>query len=168
MTPPQVEYREIPLTQGQIAYVSPRKFEEIKAHKWCALWFPKLKNFYAVRNIRKANGKQTLVLMHRQILGLVHGDPREVDHADQTRTLDNTDENIRISNLSQQGHHQRKRSDNTSGYKGVRLNKKTGKWEARIIVDGKRRHLGSYNTAYEAHLAYVVAAVWFYRDFASY
>lgn len=42
---------------------------------------------------------------------------------------------------------------NTSGYIGVDL-RATGKWRARITVNGKRMHLGDFNTAKEAALAY--------------
>ncbi len=39
---------------------------------------------------------------------------------------------------------------NTSGYKGVTLNKKTGKWIAQFQYDGKHIYLGSYTDILEA------------------
>ncbi|HCF8413778.1 TPA: HNH endonuclease [Klebsiella pneumoniae] len=42
------------------------------------------------------------------------------------------------------------RSNNKSGHPGVRLFKSTGKWSARIMVNGKEHHLGYFNTMDEA------------------
>lgn len=47
-----------------------------------------------------------------------------------------------------------KKQERTNNYEGVSLHKKEGKYRARITVDGKRKHLGSFNDEYEAHLAY--------------
>lgn len=42
----------------------------------------------------------------------------------------------------------------TSRYKGVSLHKRTGKWTARITVNGERKFLGYFSTEIEAHRAY--------------
>ena len=42
----------------------------------------------------------------------------------------------------------------TSKYKGVSLNKATGKWRARTSVGGLEKHIGSYETEEEAAEAY--------------
>lgn len=44
--------------------------------------------------------------------------------------------------------------NNTSGYKGVSKTQDKKKYRARITVDSKERHLGSFDTALEAALAY--------------
>lgn len=46
------------------------------------------------------------------------------------------------------------RLNNTSGYRGVNWHKTMCKWEAAIVVNRKKTHLGYYNTAYDAHIAY--------------
>lgn len=43
----------------------------------------------------------------------------------------------------------------TSKYKGVTLDKKTGKWNAQKTVNYKNYNLGKYNSEYEAYLAYI-------------
>jgi AP2-like factor (euAP2 lineage) len=53
---------------------------------------------------------------------------------------------------------QYKLAPGVSGYKGVRLDKKTGRWQANIYIDGVKRYLGMYNTAEEAAAAYNWAA----------
>ena len=46
------------------------------------------------------------------------------------------------------------RTTNTSGYRGVTYNKKIKKWYSAIMSFGKRKYLGSFNTAIEAAKAY--------------
>jgi len=46
------------------------------------------------------------------------------------------------------------RSTNTSGYKGVSFHNRQKKWNATIHHNGKNNHLGSFDTAKEAAIAY--------------
>lgn len=43
-----------------------------------------------------------------------------------------------------------KQSNNTSGNKGVTFNSNAGKWQAKIGVNGRIKHLGYFKTADEA------------------
>lgn len=52
-----------------------------------------------------------------------------------------------------QGVNKRKQANNTSGYVGVSFHKGTGKWVARVVVGGKRKQLGRYESALLAHEA---------------
>jgi hypothetical protein len=166
MTSPSVTlYREIRLTRDQVAKVSPRVFEKYNAHKWCAYWSPITKSYYAVRRVKIAFRKYVLVWLHREILGLSYGDPMTGDHKNHD-TLDNTDENLRLANLNQQRHNQRKRSDNTSGFKGVDFHKRTGKWRASIYANGRAKHLGLFASPQEAYAAYCEAARFYFGEFA--
>lgn len=45
---------------------------------------------------------------------------------------------------------QRKQRGTTSSAKGVHYKKETNKWIARLSTNGKRRHVGVYNTEKEA------------------
>ena len=47
------------------------------------------------------------------------------------------------------------RSDNASGYLGVHFDKQSKSWKAEIFSFGKRKRLGSFNSAQEASLAYI-------------
>jgi hypothetical protein len=80
--------------------------------------------------------------------------------------LDNTDENLRFADRSQQAQNRGKRSDNTSGYKCVYLNKETGRWRVVIAVNRKRRHIGYFSTKEEAYAAYLEAVEEIHGDFA--
>ena len=63
--------------------------------------------------------------------------------------------NLREATSSQNNCNKEKPSNNTSGYKGIMWHKQCQKWQARIVLNGKFKHLGLYTTpelAYEARL----------------
>jgi hypothetical protein len=61
--------KTIPLTRGKHAIVDDADFAALSAFRWAALLSSG--KFYAVRNVPRENGKgQTLVYMHRQLLGV--------------------------------------------------------------------------------------------------
>lgn len=97
-------------------------------------------------------------LLHRMAWLYVHGTIPDdmIDHINGIKT-DNRIENLRPCNKSQNGQNQRRpRSDNKAGFLGVF--KATGRnpWYAQIQVNGKSKHIGSFPTPEEAHLAYVM------------
>lgn len=71
----------------------------------------------------------------------------EVDHINHIRT-DNRWDNLRDIPMAQNRAEIRMRKDNPSGYTGVM--KAKNKWCARIQVNGKKKHLGTFNTIEEA------------------
>ena len=62
--------------------------------------------------------------------------------------------NCRWATQTIQNRNQRKRRDNTSGYKGVCYNKNKLKYRARITVNRKRIYLGYFQTPVEGAIAY--------------
>lgn len=167
MTTPSAQlYLEIRLTKGMVARVSHRVFFELVQFKWSARWDKSSRSFYAVRAAKDGLGRWRTVYMHRQILGLEHGDRRQADHQNHD-TLDNTDDNLRIANSARENqYNQNIRRDSTTGYKGVTLRKHSGMFSSEIRVNGKRHRLGCYRTAKEAHLAYCYAAAYYFGEFA--
>lgn len=155
-------YRLIPLTQGQNAIVDAEDFEWLMQWNWHAYWCPTSKTFYAGRNEKKARGYKPMP-MHRQILNSAKGE--EVDHRN-FNGLDNRRENIRRCNRNGNAHNKRVCSVNTSGYKGVSLYKPLGKWVSVIRSNGKRMHLGYFETAEMAAKAYDTAAIKYHGEFA--
>lgn len=165
MTPSSKEYRLIPLTQGQFARVSPHRFEELNRFSWHAWWCPTTKSFYAARTSCEGSVKQA-VYMHRSILGLNRGDKRWGDHIDHD-TLNDLDDNLRISEPRQNIRNSRVRSDNVSGYKGVSWEARCGRWIAQIQVDGRHIYLGRRLTAEQAyHELYIPAAIKHFGEYA--
>lgn len=92
-----------------------------------------------------------------------------IDHID-LDPRNNRIENLRLCNPGTNQLNSRKRSHNTSGFKGVfRSQKPTGKpWFARIIVDGIHYQLGYFYDPAEAHEAYKKAADKLAKEFARY
>ena len=164
-TPPESSYREIPLTQGQVALVSAHRYEELSQFKWYAHWAPHTQSFYAVRWLPTVNGKRSMEWMHRRILGLQRDDRRKGDHRHGS-TLNNQDSNLRIATNMENCYNQKKRSSNKSGFKGAAFHKKTGKYQATIRANGKLVYLGLHETPELAHAAYIKAAERLHGEFA--
>ena len=89
----------------------------------------------------------------------------ELDHKNHD-SLDDQFDNLRLATSGQNKANMRRRKDNTSGFKGVCWLKRRQKWLARLNLDGKSLHLGTYATCEEAHDAYLAAARKHYGEFA--
>lgn len=167
MTPPTESYREIPLTKGQVAWVSEHRYAELTTHRWRARWCTRSKHFYAVRNIWMPGGKYRTIYMHRYILGLEHGDKRTGDHRDQTATLNNTDSNLRIATKAEQSRNRGKNRSSKSGVKGVHYCTRLKGWVAQICVNWKKIRLGVFLTKEEASACYQAAVAKYHGEFAN-
>lgn len=87
----------------------------------------------------------------------------EIDHIN-CNPLDNRFANLREADRFGNTRNTKKRRDNTSGFKGVGF--KDGRWVARIWIGGKRKHIGYFGSAEDAHIAYVAAADKYHGEFA--
>lgn len=146
--------KEIQLTKGYTAIVDDEDFERINAFKWRVL--PSGDNLYGSRTEQK-NKKKSNILMHRLILGITDKSIK-IDHKN-GNGLDNRKENLRSSTRNQNARNlTRKRSNNTSGYRGVSFEKYSGKWMAYIYVEGKQKKLGRYLDQLDAAKAFDKAA----------
>jgi hypothetical protein len=153
-------YRLIPLTQGQNAIVDAEDFEWLSQWNWHAQWDSSRKTFIAF----KSDGPKTRIAMSNTIL---HCDrTRQVDHQN-FYTLDNRKENLRKCTPAENSRHRRKRSDNTSGFKGVHWDKRKKRWRATIITpEGIRKSLGRYKSVVQAAHAYDEGAKKYHGEFA--
>lgn len=147
----------IVLSRGLTATVDQEDYERLSAHKWYANTShgePK----YAATNI---NG--ITVAMHRMILGVMPG--VEVDHLNGDG-FDNRRRNLRIATGTENRRNVGIIKSNKSGYKGVDWHSRFRRWRAAIRVNGKRIHLGYFDTAEQGAAAYNEAAIKHHGEFA--
>ena len=140
----------IQLASGGYMLVSEHRAAEFNRYRWHAYQQPNGRATYARRYLPGRSWPRNTVTAHRQAAGYAGA-----DHANRIGT-DNRDINLRKATPAQQVANQARRSDNTSGYRGVYLFR--GKWIARIKVDGKQRHLGTFATKEDAARAWNAAA----------
>lgn len=88
-----------------------------------------------------------------------------VDHKDRN-PLNNQKQNLRLVNYSQNAANSSLKSNNTTGFKGVKYLKHRGTWQARIKKDYVTHHLGTFKTPEEAAAAYDTGARLHFGEFA--
>lgn len=102
--------------------------------------------------------------MHRLILGKRDG--MMIDHIDGNK-LDNRRSNLRFATAAQNQFNRGIGKKNTSGFKGVSLDKRSGKWMANIRHSGKKNYLGQFDTKELAAAAYDREARLHHGEFAN-
>lgn len=80
----------------------------------------------------------------------------DVDHKNGIKA-DNRLENIRIGSRSQNMQNEKKarRSNKSSGLLGAYWHAGAGRWMAQIVTNGKSKYIGLFDTADDAHAAYL-------------
>lgn len=141
--------KKIPLrardgTVRAYALVDDEDYETVSAHRWYLG-----KNGYVMRG--------RAVYLHRQLLGLAHGDRRQGDHWNLNR-LDNRRGNLRICTDGENKQNTRARRTYagrapSSTYRGVSFRKDTGRWKAEVGLNGKTHSFGCFDTQDEAAVA---------------
>lgn len=153
--------KKIKLTKGQEAIVDDNDFETLKSVSWCVV--NGTNSLYAGRN-EKTDDRFRTVLMHRVILEAKRGDI--VDHKN-GNTLDNRKKNLRFCSPAQSVCNRGMMKNNTSGFVGAIFNKRLGKFESRISLNGKSHYLGIFETAEAAGQAHARVAKRLHGKFAN-
>ena len=144
-----VDMKKIVLTQGKVALVDDDMFEKLNQFKWCV---QKGGNtYYAVRNSPTINGKRRRILMHYEIIGKP-SKGMEMDYKDGSG-LHNFKNNLRFVTKRQNGQN-RKNQNKSSQYPGIYWHKASGKWIARIVINGNQKYLGLFTDEQKAYEAY--------------
>ena len=86
-----------------------------------------------------------------------HWPSTHLDHINRSKS-DNRIANLREVSQSENLQNTPLSSRNTSGYRGVSYFKKTGQWQAYIATNRKLHHLGLFDSAESASMAYQAAA----------
>jgi len=146
--------KSIPLTRGKFALVDDDDYEYLNQWKW------HLKKGYALRS----KNDKPRIIMHRLIMNTPLG--METDHINHNK-LDNRKENLRICTNNENHYNLKMRKNNSTGYKGVCLKRKTNKYFAQICHNYKDIHLGYFASPMDAAKAYNEAAIKYYGKFAN-
>lgn len=152
----------VPITMGKEAIIDASDVTLVQSHNWSL--YQSGSTGYAKRSYLGCDGKQFQVLMHRVIT--CAGDTDIVDHIN-GNGLDNRRSNLRIATKNGNQQNATRRRDNTSGHKGVCWHKGDKRWHAKIQVDGKRVHLGQFDTLEKAMAAYENASTKHHGDYSN-
>lgn len=176
--------KKIELTQGFFTYVDDEDYDHLIKWKWCAHVKKRkdgtIKNVYAIRTeyYRKPCGKLTArsILMHKYLMQTPKG--MHTDHILNGEEFDkqypklkysgllNIKSNLRVVTNQQNQMNSKSNVGSLSKYKGVCWHKWGKKWQARININGKQKHLGLFTSEEEAAEVYNKEALKHYGEFA--
>jgi hypothetical protein len=129
-------------------------------------WIIDSNNYVRTSVFNSKTDKTHAVWLHRLVAGIDSYDERVVDHIDRN-PLNNRRSNLRAILKEKNQKNRGKCRRNTTGFKGVTLIKKTGKYMARIASDGKRITIGTFDNQLDAAVAYNEAAIKYHGEFAA-
>lgn len=146
---------DIVLNNGMVAVV-----DDDMAHLCSFRWTAHTQNngiVYATRSERVSLGVWRTVLLHRQVMGCVYGDP-PVDHID-GNGLNCMRENLRISDTRRNAMNRSgaNATNKTTSVLGVSYRKDRNKYRASIKVNGRTIHLGLFERLEDARQARICA-----------
>ncbi|MCA0455635.1 MAG: HNH endonuclease [Chloroflexi bacterium] len=154
---------EIQLKHGHVAII-----DEQDADLALITWTPKVYEngaVYCVNQIRKRPTLRLHNVVFERVIGRPLSDDEYADHIDRN-PLNNRRSNLRLATKMQNNQNVGIQRNNTTGYKGASLNRRTGLYRARITVNSKEKDLGWYHTAEDAASVYNHYAAIHYGEFA--
>lgn len=151
--------KQIRISDGSFVTVDDDDYEILMERKW-----QQNGNGYAVRGVHIGGRKYKKIIMHRFIMKAEKGE--FVDHINGDKS-DNRKENLRIATSQQNSMNIGLRTNNKSGYKGVRYEARRGKWKAEIKKDYRNIFLGYFDNKHDAARAYNEGAKKYHGEFAS-
>ena len=142
--------------KNQEFYIDKDEYEKVKEYRWRFN-----KQGYVVANSKNCTNK--IVKIQNVIMNPLK--EKLIDHKDGNKA-DNRKFNLRTCTKSQNNMNIKLKSNNTSGFNGVKQNKRTGKWVAQININNKRIHLGTYINFEDAVLARSRANKKYHKEFS--
>lgn len=126
--------KKIKIKEGVYTLVSDIDYEKTKGYDFFVIRFAEKKYRVYIRDEESITSLSVYIMAPS--VGMI------VDHVN-GNTLDNRRFNLRVCTQSQNIMNSKKRTDNTSGFKGVSWKKSKKLWQVYINVD-KKRILGGY------------------------
>jgi len=145
------------IVQGYKVFIDHEDYARLSKYTWCVH-----KEKAVVTSVPRGNGTHKETTMQEIILD--YYGPLLIDHMDRN-PFNNQKENLRLATYQQNRANSKRQSNNTGKYKGVKK-ARNGKFEARIICNGRYLHLGTYEKEEEAARAYDYHALQFNGEFA--
>ena len=93
--------------------------------------------------------ERRIVLLHREILGLVHGDGMQGDHINRDR-LDCRRANLRAVPLVGNAQNRGSLPGSRSQYRGVYWSAQSNRWIAKAVMNKRQIHIGVFTNEHEA------------------
>jgi hypothetical protein len=107
-------------------------------------------------------GNKKMNYLHRYINNTPKG--MQTDHINGNR-LDNRRENLRTCSPLENAQNSRRKTGKIE-YRGVSFDDRKKRYQARIKIDKKHKHIGLFDTAWEAAVAYNIFARMYHGEFA--
>lgn len=138
-------------------------YEKVMMFKWQVRKNHHYDKFYIGTN-KQIKNVRTNYELARYIMNAEKG--KYVDHIN-GNPLDNRKANLRICTIAENNRNTNKRIDGvTSNYKGVCWKPRSRKYGAQINFNRKKIHLGYFDNEDQAAIAYNIAAVKYFGEFA--
>jgi hypothetical protein len=155
----------IPLNHRRFALFDADDAARVLSFRWYAMrqngrWFAASTR----RTGPRSDDRHITLSLHRLILDAPEG--TLVAHLN-GEMLDNRRASLMVVNRAQLAAMRRRNRNNTSGYRGVWQDRKTGRWRAMLRVGGRKLSLGRNATAAEAARAWDAKVVEVYGSLAA-
>lgn len=129
-----------------------------KVNQYC--WYEDTKSTENYRNLRAYNPtNQKTIKLHQVVAGKYY------DHIDRN-PFNNRKYNLRQATATENARNRSTAKNNTSGVTGVSVDSRSGSWRARIKIDGKLIHIGSFADKEGAIKARLLAEQTYFKEFA--
>ena len=137
--------KKIKLPNNKLTLVDDSDYEFLNQWRWHDY------DGYVARTLYLGGGRKNarykMVKMHRVIMANPEG--YQIDHINGDK-YDNRRCNLRLATNSQNQMNKKVPKNCSSGVTGVRWKKQADKWSALLIENGKRHHLGYFDTKEDA------------------
>ena len=137
-------------------YFDAEDFDKVDQYCWCE----DAKSTENYRNLRAYNpATQKTIKLHQVVAGKYY------DHIDRN-PFNNRKYNLRKATAAENARNRSLSKNNTSGIIGVIIDSRSGSWRARIKLDGKLVHLGSFKNKEDAIKTRLAAELKYFGEFA--